>query len=100
MGYGTTQDHAGPCVLVSEGSRQGRSFPLREPTRFYGANTCWERASDLERGPTPCSWELLNAIRKLVELHDASLLEQSVRMQVASSTWPSWCPPSTASASR
>ncbi|HWO24518.1 MAG TPA: hypothetical protein VNO30_37505 [Kofleriaceae bacterium] len=79
VGYGTTRDHAGPCVLVSEDSRQGRSFPLREPTRFYGANTCWERASDLERGAKPCSWELLNAIRKLVELHDASLLEQHVQ---------------------
>jgi hypothetical protein len=68
-----------PCELVSEDSRQGRSFPLREPTRFYGANTCWERASDLERGAKPCSWDLLNAIRKLVESHDASLLEQGVQ---------------------
>jgi hypothetical protein len=79
VGYGTTQVHAGPCELVSEGSRQGRSFPLREPTRFYGANTCWERASDLEHGAKPCSWELLNAIRKLVESHDASLAEQRVQ---------------------
>ena len=78
VAYGTTQDVA-PCVLVGEDSRQGRSFPLREPTRFYGANTCWERASDLERGAKPCSWDLLNAIRKLVESHDASLLEQGVQ---------------------
>ena len=78
VAYGTTQDVA-PCVLVSEDSRQGRSFPLREPTRFYGANTSWERASDLERGAKPCSWDLLNAIRKLVESHDASLLEQRVQ---------------------
>jgi len=76
VAYGTTQAHPAPCELVSEDSRQGRSFPLREPTRFYGANTCWERASDLERGAKPCSWDLLNAIRKLVESHDASLLEQ------------------------
>lgn len=54
-------------------------FQLGEPTRFYGANTCWERVSDLERGPKPCSWELLNAVRKLVESHDASLLEQRVQ---------------------
>jgi hypothetical protein len=79
VAYGTTQDHVGPCELVSEDSRQGRSFPLREPTRFYGANTCWERASDLERGSKPCSLELLIAIRKLVESHDASLLEQRVQ---------------------
>lgn len=79
VAYGTTQDHAGPCELVSEGSRQGRSFPLRAPTRFYGANTSWERASDLERGTKSCSWDLLNAIRKLVESHDASLLEQRVQ---------------------
>jgi hypothetical protein len=79
VAYGTTQDHAAPCELVSEDSRQGRSFPLREPTRFYGANTSWERASDLERGAKPCSWELLNAIRKLVESHDASLIEQRVQ---------------------
>jgi hypothetical protein len=78
VAYGTTQDVA-PCVLVSEDSRQGRSFPLREPTRFYGANTSWERASDLERGAKPCSWELLNAIRKLVESHDAGLIEQRVQ---------------------
>lgn len=79
VAYGTTQDHAGPCVSVSESSRQGRSFPLRELTRFYGANTCWEHASDMERGAKPCAWELLNSIRKLVEAHDASLLEQRVQ---------------------
>lgn len=79
VAYGTTQDHAAPCALVSEDSRQGRSFELQEPTRFYGANTCWERASDMERGKKPCSWDLLNAIRKLVESHDASLLEQRVQ---------------------
>lgn len=79
VAYGTTQDHAAPCALVSEDSRQGRSFPLREPTRFYGANTSWERASDLEPGAKPCSWDLLNAIRKLVESHDASLLELRVQ---------------------
>ena len=56
VAYGTTQAHAARCELVSADSRQGRSFPLREPTRFYGANTCWERASDLERGTKPCSW--------------------------------------------
>lgn len=79
VAYGTTQEHAAPCELVREDSRQGRSFPLREPTRFYGANTCWERASDLEHGAKPCSWELLHAIRKLVESHNASLLEQGVQ---------------------
>ena len=79
VAYGTTQDHSAPCALVSEDSRQGRAFELQEPTRFYGANTCWERASDLERGKKPCSWDLLNAIRKLVESHDASLLEQRVQ---------------------
>ena len=79
VAYGTTQDNAAPCELVSDDSRQGRSFPLREPTRFYGSNTCWERASDLEHGAKPCSWDLLNAIRKLVESHDASLLEQRVQ---------------------
>ena len=64
VAYGTTQDHVGPCVPVSdEGSRQGRSFPLRE----------------LKRGAKPCSWDLLIAIRKLVESHDASLLEQLVQ---------------------
>ena len=79
VAYGTTQDDAAPCELVSENSRQGRASPLREPTRFYGANTCWERTSALERGAKPCSWDLLNAIRKLVEWHDASLLEQGVQ---------------------
>jgi len=38
-----------------------------------------ERASDLEHGAKPCSWDLLHAIRKLVESHDASLLEQPVQ---------------------
>lgn len=79
VAYGTTQDNAAPCELVSDDSRQGRSFPLREPTRFYGSNTCWERASDLERGAKPCSWDLLNEIRKLVESHDASLLDLRVQ---------------------
>lgn len=79
VAYGTTQEHAAPCELVSQDSRQGRSFPLREPTRFHGANTCWERVSDLERGAKPCSWDLLYAIRKLVESHDASLLDQRVQ---------------------
>jgi hypothetical protein len=79
VAYGTTQEHAAPCVLVSKDSRQGRLFDLGEPTRFYGANTCWERMSDLERGTKPCSWDLLNAIRKLVESHDANLLEQRVQ---------------------
>lgn len=55
VAYGTTQDHTAPCALVSEDSRQGRSFDLQEPTRFYGANTCWARASDLKRGKRPCS---------------------------------------------
>ena len=100
VGYGTTQDHGGPCVLVSEGSRPGRSFPLREPTRFYGANTCWERASDLRRGAKPCSWELLNAIRKLVESHDASLLEQRVQDAGGVVHMAKLVSPSMASASR
>ncbi|HEX4420315.1 MAG TPA: hypothetical protein VH165_20505 [Kofleriaceae bacterium] len=79
VAYGTTQGHAAPHETVHEGSRQGRAFPLREPTRFYGSNTCWEHVSDLDAAPKPCSWDLLNAIRKLVELHDASLLEQHVQ---------------------
>ena len=36
-------------------------------------------ASDLQRGAKPCAWDLLYAIRKLVESHDASLLEQLVQ---------------------
>jgi hypothetical protein len=79
VAYGTTQANAAPCALVSEDSRQGRLLELQEPTRFYGANTCWERTSDLDRGAKPCSWELLNAIRKLVESHDAGLIEQRVQ---------------------
>lgn len=100
VAYGTTQDHAAPCELVSEGSRQGRSFPLREPTRFYGANTCWERASDLERGAKPCSWDLLNAIRSSWSRTTRVCSNSASRMQVASSTWPSWSTPSRGSASR
>lgn len=79
VAYGTSQDHGAPCVMVSEDSRQGRSFELEEPTRFYGANTCWECTGDLERGQKSCSWELFNAIRMQVESHDASLLEQPVQ---------------------
>jgi hypothetical protein len=79
VAYGTTQDNAAPCALVSEDSRQGRLLELQEPTRFYGANTCWERTSDLECSKKPCSWDLWNAIRKLVESHDANLLEQRVQ---------------------
>lgn len=79
VAYGTTQDHVSPHESVGETSRQGRSFPLRELTRFYGANTSWEPLSDLERGSKPCSWELLYAIRKLVEAYDASLPELHIR---------------------
>lgn len=80
VAYGTTQDHAAPCELVSQDSRQGRLLGLQEPTRFYGANTCWERTSDLERGQKgPCAWDLLLAIRKLVESHDANLRELLVQ---------------------
>lgn len=55
VAYGTSQGHGAPCELVSEDSRQGRLLELTEPTWFYGANTCWERTSDLERGKQPCS---------------------------------------------
>ena len=54
-------------------TRQGRSFDLKEPTYFYGANTSWEPPSALEPTNTSCSWELFFAIRRLVEDYDASL---------------------------
>lgn len=73
IAYGTSQDHVGPCAVVRPDTRQGRAFLLRDDTRFYGANTCWERRAQIEPGKAPCSWELFFEIRKLVEEHDAML---------------------------
>ena len=73
VAYGTSQEHPGPCVVVHPGTRQGRAFPVREPTRFYGANTCWELPRLIEPGQATCSWELFFEIRRLVEDHDAAL---------------------------
>ena len=57
IAYGTSEPREWARVIVHPDSRQGRAFPLREPTHFYGANT---------------SWELLFQSRKLVEAHDAT----------------------------
>jgi hypothetical protein len=79
VAYGTTQDDGPLCETVHEDSRHGRAFSLREPTRFYGANTLWEPASNLERETKPCPLDLLYAIRKRVDTYDASLPELPVQ---------------------
>lgn len=73
VAYGTSQVQEWPRVVVRPDSRQGRAFPLRQETYFYGPNTAWELAAKLTPGDTACAWEVLLAIRKLVEDHDASL---------------------------
>jgi hypothetical protein len=75
IAYGTSEPHEWPMVIVQPNTRQGRAFPLRETTHFYGANTSWELPRNLRRGHAPCAWELLFAIRKLVESHDATAKE-------------------------
>lgn len=60
------------AVLVTERTRAGRKFPLREPTWFVGANTAWESPRALVAGSGDCTRELFDAIRALVEEHDAS----------------------------
>jgi hypothetical protein len=75
LAYGTSEVHDWPVVVVDPSTRQGRAFSLREVTHFYGANTSWELAATLRRGHAPCAWELLFAIRKLVESHDATTTE-------------------------
>jgi hypothetical protein len=75
VAYGTSETHEWPVVVVDPSTRQGRAFPLREITHFYGANTSWELPSALRRGHAPCAWELLFAIRKLVESYDAGTTE-------------------------
>jgi hypothetical protein len=73
VAYGTTNEHEWPRAVVHPETRQGRAFPLQEVTYFYGANTIWEQPARLRPGKQTCAWELLLAIRKLVEDHDASL---------------------------
>ena len=74
VAYGTSNVHEWPRVVVHPESRQGRAFPLQEETFFYGANTTWERPSKLMPGAKACAWELLLAVRKLVEEYDARLV--------------------------
>jgi hypothetical protein len=74
VAYGTSVTHDWPRVTVHPDSRQGRAFPLREETYFYGSNTLWEQPASLTLGQMPCAWELLLAVRKLVEEHDATSL--------------------------
>lgn len=75
VAYGTSQVREWPKVVVHPDSRQGRAFPLREETYFYGANTQWAPPAKLTPGRTACAWDLLLAVRKLVETHDAGVLE-------------------------
>lgn len=74
IAYGTSQEHAWPGEVVHADTRQGRKFPLRETTYFYGANTMWALPRELRPGAAQCAWEFLFAIRKLVESHDASIM--------------------------
>jgi hypothetical protein len=67
VAYGTSQEHIDwPQIVVSHDSRQGRAFPLRETTHFYGANTVWELRDDVTRTKTQCSWELFYSLRDLI----------------------------------
>jgi hypothetical protein len=72
VAYGTSGVHEWAHVVVHPDTRQGKAFPLREVSYFYGANTAWEAPAKLARGQAPCAWELLFAIRRLVEDHDAA----------------------------
>ena len=72
VAYGTSEIQEWPAVVVDPSTRQGRTFPLRENTHFYGANTSWELPGDLRRGRAQCAWDLLFAIRKVVENYDAT----------------------------
>lgn len=73
VAYGTSQVREYECVVVHTTTRQGRAFPLRETTYFCGANTMWAQPNELRPGDALCAWELLFAIRKLVEDYDASV---------------------------
>ncbi|MBX3155002.1 MAG: hypothetical protein KF773_03305 [Deltaproteobacteria bacterium] len=70
VAYGTSEAHEWPRVEVHAETRQGRAFPLTETTHFYGANTQWEQPRALRPGAKPCAWELLFAIRRVVEEYD------------------------------
>ncbi len=73
VAYGTSQEPTDDveAVAVHENTRAGRKFPVREPTWFLGANTAWERPTALAPGTGDCARELFDAIRVLVEEHDA-----------------------------
>ncbi len=73
VAYGTSQEPIGglATVAVHEHTRAGRKFPVAEPTWFVGANTAWERPNALVPGAGDCARELFDAIRGLVEEHDA-----------------------------
>jgi hypothetical protein len=75
VAYGTSQEAGWPFVAVAvvhPETRQGRAFPLREPTHFYGANTCWEQPRNLRATNALCAWELYYEIRNAVEQFDAA----------------------------
>ena len=71
--YGTSKDHPYPGEVVHPNTRQGKAFPLKTPTNFYGANTAERRRGELKRGKKPLALELFLAIKAHVEAYDASL---------------------------
>lgn len=72
--YGTSELHEWPRVVIHDETRQGRAFPLTEVTYFYGANTQWAQPHELRPGTKQCAWEVLFAIRKLVESYDVGVV--------------------------
>lgn len=76
IAYGTSEPREWRAVIVNPNTRQGRLFDLPETTYFYAANVSWESPAALELCEPVCSWELFFAIRKLVEEHDAILIDE------------------------
>lgn len=77
VAYGTSREHpdAVACAVVHTSSRSGKKFPLSSTTYFYGANTALEVPRELRLGERPCTRDLFNQIRRLVEEHDAAVRE-------------------------
>lgn len=77
VAYGTTSDdEPGTPVTVHPATSSGRRLVLAAVTHFYGANTAWIAPDELEPLGKPCTLELLHAVRKLVDEHDALVLDQ------------------------
>ena len=78
VAYGTSVSREdGPlCATVHAATRAGKKFPLKFTTYFYGANTALDLRGALRPGRAPCTRDLFNEIRRLVEEHDAAVASE------------------------